>query len=131
MIILLSASLLLSVGFIIYQNFIRDRSKLPQATLAQNGAGGNFSGVLNSFLVSLPKADATTKDAHERLIEYLSSLDAKTFPATQELRQFASTKDIPYDYAFFLKECLPKYSDSLKNGGVSFKDQNILLSIPA
>lgn len=130
---LLSIGLLLALGMIAYQNFLLGRTKekkdMSKGATPQNTRNNTYKGVFSVFLSSLQKGNGSAKNSHEELFEYLKSLDRKSFPSSQELKQFADTNNIPYDYAFFFKECLPAYSSSFKESA-GIKDDNIILSLP-
>jgi hypothetical protein len=126
----LAAALLAAVGFIVYQNFIGRRKPAPTASRPSPVAGAGSDAAFASFLASLPKGGDATKEAHRQLFSYMRSLDARSFPSGQVLKQLTDKAAIPHDYEFFFKGCLPAYSDSLKNGGRIFKDKGILLSLP-
>jgi len=131
LIAVLAAALLLSIIVIVYQNLARKRANSTSATRAPSGTQNDFRNVLSSFLSSLSKGDAATKQSHQDLSNYLRTLDTKTFPSAQELKSFVSAHDIPYDYSFFIKDCLPGYGESLRSGGSTLKDSNIILSLAA
>lgn len=129
-IVALAAALLAAVGFIVYQNFVGRRKPTQAVPGPKPATGAAVDGAFGSFLGALSKGGDSTKEAHRELFRYMRSLDARSFPNEQELKQLTDKTAVPRDYEFFFKECLPAYSSSLKSGGRIFKDKGILLSLP-
>ena len=121
--------LIAAIGFIVYQRYrptnVQPAQNSPRQQTSKSTVG------FSSFLASLKNADASTKRAHQEFYRYLSTLDTTNFPTPQELQQLVQNNDVPHDYTFFFKECLPAYSRSLTGNSTVIKDPNIIVSIPA
>lgn len=128
-IILLAACLIAAGSLIIYQRYAANRASQQLPAVSQNNAQ-SYKAALTSFLILLKSSSQATKSAHRDLYNYLRSLDKSNFPSSQEIKQFAEANDIPKDYQYFFRECLPNYSRSLNGNGTIFNDPNIILSLP-
>jgi hypothetical protein len=125
-------SLFITVGVLSALSVViyKDYNASKRSATSQVNSNNSYKDIFNSFFSSVAKGGNASKDVHRELFEYLKNLDKSSFPDEQELKQFTDKTDIPYDYAFFFKNCLPAYSNSLKKAGATFSDENILLSLP-
>lgn len=125
-IILLAIGFAGAVSFIIYQKYIANHT-VRQPT-NQNGAQ-SYKVAFVSFLTALKSSNVPMKSAHQDFYNYLRSIDKNDFPNAQELKQFADANDIPKDYQYFFKECLPAYAESASKTSTIFNDPHIILSL--
>jgi hypothetical protein len=115
------------LSYIGYQKFARNREQV--AAVSPGGPGANKV-PLTHFLTSLKVGKTSIREAHQELYAYLQTLNKSNFPSNQELKNLTETNDIPHDYLYFFKDCLPAYGRSLGSPSATLTDPHIVLSLP-
>lgn len=90
----------------------------------------NYQTAVDNFLKDLNSPAKPKAEVHQALYTYLTGLQKDKTASAAKFETYIATKDIPYDYTYFFKECMPEYVKPSKAKGQKIVDENILLSLP-
>lgn len=130
----LALALLAALAFIAYQNLPSSAVPASLSTPKQPTSSAPsmvFEDVLSEVARKLTAGGSSVTEANARLGEYIAALPtAAATTDSARMRAFAAKHDVPFDYAYFFREVLPRFRDSVASSGSAFRDDQIMMSAP-
>lgn len=128
---ILGTFLLFVIGFWWYQSKPKQTTQNPEKPVPNTNLSeksfGSFSDSLYSVLQDLNSSENVLV-SQNAFWKYIEAQNPKNLPSKDEYLKMISQKDIPEDYHYFFKECLPHYLENLKHIQHKITDKNILFS---